>query len=249
MEVLSDKGEPSRPLTRGISAVQFVNNDLWLRGPHWITKTENWPSWDTLPTAVCTTLLEDCHEHVIETTPATSRPVDVIGIHNVIDVKRFSKLRKLIRITAYVLRFIRNCRLDKSTRRLEPLSVAELNEADHLWIRSSQKTNYSDEIDNIKSQHSRLTLVKQLKLFLDDEGDIRCGGRIHNAPVSEDRPSFRIFFRRKSRTHAYLWRMRTRDCFIPGYVQPLPTSDRNTGFLQYDDTCKLYYVNVWYAEK
>ena len=99
---------------------------------------------------------------------------------------RFSKLRKLIRITAYVLRFIRNCRLEKSTRRLEPLTVAELNEADHLWIRSSQRTTYSDEIDNLKSKHSRLTLVKQLKLFLDDEGDIRCDERIHNAPVSED---------------------------------------------------------------
>ena len=85
-----------------------------------------------------------------------------------------------------MLRFIRNCRLDKSTRRLEPLTVAELNEADHLWIRGSQRTKHSDEIDNLKSKHSRLTLVKQLKLFLDDEGDIRCGGRIHNAPVSEE---------------------------------------------------------------
>ena len=134
------KENPADLLTRGISAAQFVNNDLWSRGPHWITKTESWPLWDTLPTAVCTTCMEDCHEHVIETTPATSPSVDVIGIHNIIDVTRFSKLRKLIRITVYVLRFIRNCRLEKSTIRLEPLTVAELNEADHLWIRSSQRT-------------------------------------------------------------------------------------------------------------
>ena len=87
------KENPADLLTRGISAAQFVNNDLWLRGPHWITKTEIWPLWDTLPTAVCTTCIEDCHEHAIETTPATSPSVDVIGIHNVIDVTRFSKLR------------------------------------------------------------------------------------------------------------------------------------------------------------
>ncbi|XP_052212129.1 uncharacterized protein LOC127831175 [Dreissena polymorpha] len=29
------------------------------------------------------------------------------------------------------------------------------------------------------------TLVKQLKLFIDDRGLLRCGGRIHNAPVTE----------------------------------------------------------------
>ena len=34
-------------------------------------------------------------------------------------------------------------------------------------------------------QLGRLPMVKQLRLFLDFDGYIRCGGRIHNAPVAE----------------------------------------------------------------
>ena len=36
------------------------------------------------------------------------------------------------------------------------------------------------------SKSTRLPLVRQLRLFLDKDSAIRCGGRIHNAPVDED---------------------------------------------------------------
>ena len=36
-----------------------------------------------------------------------------------------------------------------------------------------------------KSKGNRLPLVRQLRLFLDSNGLLRCGGRIHNAPISE----------------------------------------------------------------
>jgi len=47
---------------------------------------------------------------------------------------------------------------------------------------------YWKELSNLTntSQHKkRLPLVRQLRLFLDKEGSIRCGGRIHNAPLTE----------------------------------------------------------------
>ena len=37
-----------------------------------------------------------------------------------------------------------------------------------------------------KLKENRLPLVKQLRLFIDDAGDIRCSGRIHNAAICED---------------------------------------------------------------
>lgn len=44
---------------------------------------------------------------------------------------------------------------------------------------------YSNELVNLQSKTSnRLSLVRQLRLFL-AEGIIRCGGRIHNAPLQE----------------------------------------------------------------
>ena len=44
---------------------------------------------------------------------------------------------------------------------------------------------FSDEVLSLKSTTSRLLLVKQLRLFLDDSECIRCGGRIHNVQVED----------------------------------------------------------------
>jgi hypothetical protein len=38
----------------------------------------------------------------------------------------------------------------------------------------------------MKSGKTTSTFVKQLRLFIDNDGYVRCGGRIHNAPVDEE---------------------------------------------------------------
>ena len=45
--------------------------------------------------------------------------------------------------------------------------------------------NYQEEIASMKtnSTSSRLPLVRQLRLYLNGNGVVRCGGRIHNAPL------------------------------------------------------------------
>ena len=47
------------------------------------------------------------------------------------------------------------------------------------------KQHIKQEIDNLASHKSSLTLVKQLRLFLDERHLLRCRGRIHNTPVDE----------------------------------------------------------------
>ena len=56
------------------------------------------------------------------------------------------------------------------------------------WVQQSQQEAYSSIIKNITSHSStlkKMPLVRQLRLYLDSNGLIRCGGRIHNAPLSE----------------------------------------------------------------
>ena len=63
--------------------------------------------------------------------------------------------------------------------------VSEINRAQRLWIYSAQQQVFSNKIINLKSKSvTCLPLVRQLRLQLDDDGLILCGGRIHNAPVS-----------------------------------------------------------------
>ena len=173
---------PADLLTRGIAAHEYLKSKLWKNGPDWLTDERNFPSLQlTTENAILLATTDEQQDEVqTQTEP---------GIYNVIDIKKFSIYRKLIRVTAYVIRFINLCkaklRTSRSLSSIKPLTVPELQEAEKLWLLSCQSTSYHAEIISLKSKDKRTTLVKQLQLFLDQEGFIRCGGRIHNAPLTE----------------------------------------------------------------
>ena len=52
-------------------------------------------------------------------------------------------------------------------------------------MKQIQGSVFADEITNVRAKGTRLPLVRQLRLFLDSNGLLRCGGRIHNALISE----------------------------------------------------------------
>ena len=63
-------------------------------------------------------------------------------LSNVIDIKRFSKLKTLLRVTAWVLRFVRNVKENRmgNERDVNGLSVKEIEGAEMEWIKDAQKT-------------------------------------------------------------------------------------------------------------
>ena len=105
------------------------------------------------------------------------------GLHRIIDLSKHTNLSKLIRCTAYI--FV-NYITKKNPPQFGPLSTRENEEAERKWIQNCQALTYDEEIVNLQSKNaSRLPLVRQLRLFIDKNGHLRCGGRIHNAPVNE----------------------------------------------------------------
>ena len=101
------------------------------------------------------------------------------------DVSRYSQLSKLLYVTSYALRFCANL-YHPTDKFLGPITAKELSTARLIWIQSCQAQIYGKEITNLQQKSiKRLLLVRQLHLFLDSDGYIRCGGRIHNAPISE----------------------------------------------------------------
>ena len=55
------------------------------------------------------------------------------------------------------------------------------------WVKNRQSLVFHADVDNLPSKlRHRTNLVRQLRLFLDDGGLLRCGGRIHNAPLSDN---------------------------------------------------------------
>ena len=135
-------------------------------------------------------LIQADYDEEVETPPVgppldeTTEPPN-IEIQHLVDVTRFSKLSNLLSVTAYVCQFTHNTRQPSSSQLVEPLTSPELSQANLKWIHNTQQTVFAKEIANIQSCQNRLPLVRQLKLFLDSNNLLQCGGRIHNTPLSE----------------------------------------------------------------
>ena len=64
------------------------------------------------------------------------------GISNVVQIDRYGSLEKVLRVTAYVMRFVKNLKEKKAKRELDigKLKVEETEEAERVWIKDAQKT-------------------------------------------------------------------------------------------------------------
>ena len=96
----------------------------------------------------------------------------------VISPNHYSNITFLKHITAWILRFIYNCR-HKNTRKFGHLAVQEMMLAEEYWISLSQEDLFAQEIAALKSQHSVSQTSRLLPLNppLDSSEILRVGGR------------------------------------------------------------------------
>jgi transposase InsO family protein len=104
---------------------------------------------------------------------------------------------KTLRITAWCLRFVDKIRASskssstkkKGKRRqdVSPLTAAELQKAEKLWIRSVQRHYFAQEVRAcLKEKGAGLMLDGQLPIQLDEDGIIRVSGRLANATIPDE---------------------------------------------------------------
>ena len=111
-------------------------------------------------------------------------------VDQIIDIGWFSDVIKLIRVTAFVIKFInklKNRTPENRKGEMEDLTTTELKDAENLWIQLVQASSFTDELSFLTQKDSKSTPpihVPQLGLFFDDDGIIRCKGRITNASLS-----------------------------------------------------------------
>ena len=107
------------------------------------------------------------------------------GVARIININDCSKLTKLLAVTAYILRFANSARRTSPITTDTHLSPTELAVATVKWIHAVQHDHFPAEVQNLQSLSQRLPLIQQLRLFLDKDMLLRCGGQIHNALLSE----------------------------------------------------------------
>ncbi|XP_022777805.1 uncharacterized protein LOC111319262 [Stylophora pistillata] len=106
--------------------------------------------------------------------------IKTIKLSEAIDFEQFSNATKLFRVTALILKFIRNVKVARNRRR-EPqnkkptLTVEEISEAKSLRIREIQEPmKHEKNFENLKQQRG---------LFSKDGKILKCKGRLGNAPL------------------------------------------------------------------
>ncbi|XP_069129210.1 uncharacterized protein [Argopecten irradians] len=93
--------------TRGISAEEFQDNRLWFHGPPWITQPQSWPVWKECDTAVLSAIEDTGNENCSET--AKDKGMEpTSNMADIVQIERFNSYLKLLRVTAYVVRFVNN---------------------------------------------------------------------------------------------------------------------------------------------
>ena len=150
--------------------------DLWFRGPKFLALPEtSWPQ--LLPGDKF-----DEYKEEVKPVIALSAPATEIDLRELIPPTRYNSFLKLIRVTAWVMRFIRNIRKKKEEGRLPTnnnnqngpwLSAKELTDTRKLWIKHEQLS-----IKNLND------VGRNLGTYLDDDGLIRCRGRLDNANLT-----------------------------------------------------------------
>lgn len=102
-------------------------------------------------------------------------------------INRISNYSKVLRITAFILRFTQNCKFEKISRQTGPLTISELDTALIVLIKSVQLECFSKEYQFLTKGIPLPSNCKilHLKPFLLN-GVIRVGGRLVNSDRSLD---------------------------------------------------------------
>ena len=98
-------------------------------------------------------------------------------------LSNFSYLPRLLNTTAWILWLVNILRKREASKR-STINSSEVIHDKNVWIREIQSQVYHNKLSNLQHKTAfRLFLVSRNCLFLLDDNIIRCGGRIHNAPV------------------------------------------------------------------
>ena len=128
--------------SRGLTAKDLATRETWWKGPEFLYLPESeWPENRTTQSEDEVALKE-----VVKNPPATvhslvntSASTPEKKIDQIVDINRFHDLKKLLRVTALVIKFAKcfksqaTCTIKKSTKEERmKLSAEDLNEAEHL---------------------------------------------------------------------------------------------------------------------
>ncbi|GFV49945.1 integrase catalytic domain-containing protein [Trichonephila clavipes] len=128
-------------LSRGCSPRQMLNSRWW-KGPSWLKQnSEYWPDGK---------ISCEPQEVNVERKKTKNANVDLANDAPPLLICNVSDYDKMIRVFAWILRFVNNCRKDYNKCKEHELSVAEIENSEKQLIRLTQ-TYYLPDVESLKN--------------------------------------------------------------------------------------------------
>ena len=166
---------PADLASRGCSANILIQSTLWWSGPPSLAApATTWPDMKI----------------DVPDPPEVNKTVQQLQIsvttNLFLEPKSYSDLQKLIRITAYILFFVKKLR--KCNEHGNPIHRDHISEAKFPLIRLDQRNTFGDSYDTLAAEQPLdcKNRLRNLSPFFDTDYDvIRVGGRLGQSPYSE----------------------------------------------------------------
>ncbi|XP_065903771.1 uncharacterized protein [Dysidea avara] len=169
------KENPADVPSRGTTPSELNRNVLWRHGPSWLVNLTDVPEEETVMSDTC---LEELKANQSSASHSLLSTSELVNLKQVVDCEKFSRLRRLLRVTAYVLRFVEILKSKIGRRQMvecSEVSSAEIAEAESRWLLTAQHELITDKAFPMWK--------RKFGLYLDDKQLWRCGGRLENADL------------------------------------------------------------------
>ncbi len=178
-------------VTRCMQPSELIKSNLWWKGPYWLCKPVSlWPSTPAGEISQNEESLKEMRKGFVhDDLSALVATSENIYLDTILPVCKTNDIGKFLTVTASVLRFCKNLKIkakliEQNEICVDMLLPSEIANAENFWLVEVQKDlkssvkNYSD-------------LEKQLGLFCDSKGIIRCRGKFAyaNLPYEKRYPA------------------------------------------------------------
>ena len=168
--------------SRGCRGEQLAQNQTWWNGPKFLKLSrDHWPeSPQTSALSDNAEALQEIVKNPVSVTHSlttTGSEEHSVNFSQVIDIERYSSVTRLLRVTAYILRFIRNAKKSVTHRETHKspeqsskgeLNAQELNQAEMLRIKIVQTASFAKELDfcKVEGEHFHPSMSRNLTCSL-----------------------------------------------------------------------------------
>ena len=165
----------------------LLRSSLWWNGPAWLQQSkEKWPIFEVsrsktpeeyLSEVRASSKKKDHHENTSVSAVLLAESCKLLpSLSMIVDAENYSDFARLIKVTALVLRFVNNLITKKRMRLCGSLTTEEFDNVERMWLTEIQKSSVCNLL-----KFKQLQI--QLDLYTDENGLLRCGGRLQHVNI------------------------------------------------------------------